>query len=204
MGRHFSSSSQPLFIFIQTMSPHGPHTWKFAPELDVPVGGPGTAPDISEYLRRVWIAKLDYEYLISELKSKFPNQKLLVVHYGDHHPLTTRPLIGLVDQIGAPGSPEFLNYVLDTVLSPDSVGMRTYYAAIGLNYTVPSMPDLDIIDAVYLGQIVLKLAGLPLSEAQQERERFMMLCKGRYFSCPERRQILEFHRRLINSGLLIQ
>ena len=82
--------------------------------------------------------------------------------------------------------------------------MRTYYAVIGWNYTVPSMPDLDIIDAVYLGQIVLKLAGLPLSEAQQERKRFMMLCKGRYFSCPERRQILEFHRRLINSGLRIQ
>ena len=47
---------------------------------------------------------------------------------------------------------------------------------------------------------MLDLAGLPLSDSHRERKRLMELCKGRYYSCKEREEILAFHRRLIDFG----
>ena len=52
MERHFKSSRKPLFMFIQTMSAHWPYDFKFEPDVDVPGGGPGTDPEMDEYLRR--------------------------------------------------------------------------------------------------------------------------------------------------------
>lgn len=200
MERHFAATRQPLFAFIQTMASHGPHDWKFAPELDVPGGAPGTSSELSEYLRRLWIAKMDYDFLLDELRSRFPQESFLIMHYGDHHPLTTRPLIGLPAKIK---SEDVLDTVLDAAPDPDSVGSLTYYAVTSLNYALPSLPQYDPLNSAYLGTVLLDLAGLPLPDAHLERKRLMALCQGRYSSCPAPNEILNFHRRLINSGLLI-
>ena len=42
----------------------------------------------------------------------------------------------------------------------------------------------------YLGTVILDLAGLPLSDSHRERKRLMQLCKGRYYSCKAREEIL--------------
>jgi hypothetical protein len=47
------------------------------------------------------------------------------------------------------------------------------------------------------------LAGLPLSDSHTERKRLMYLCKGRYNGCAQRDEILAFHRRLIDSGIIV-
>ena len=47
-----------------------------------------------EYLRRLSIAKLDYDWFKAELKRRFPNEPVLIVHYGDHHPMATRKMLG--------------------------------------------------------------------------------------------------------------
>jgi hypothetical protein len=70
------------------------------------------------------------------------------------------------------------------------------------NYSPPPLPDYDVLDVAYLGTVMLEAAGLPLSEAQRERKRLMAVCEGRYFGCEPRSEILAFHRRLINSGLV--
>src|SRR5262245_29502316 len=93
MERHFKTSTKPLFTFIQTMSAHWPYDFKYEPQLDVPGGGPGTDPEMSEYLRRVAIAKMDYDALVQQLIDRFPNERFLIVHYGDHHPMATRTLL---------------------------------------------------------------------------------------------------------------
>lgn len=49
---------------------------------------------------------------------------------------------------------------------------------------------------------MLDLAGLPLSDSHRERKRLMTLCRGRYYSCPKGDEILQFHRRLIDSGVM--
>ena len=192
MGRHFEKSRQPMFTFIQTMSAHWPYDYAYAPEVDVPGGGPGTDKEMHEYLRRVAIAKIDYDYLLAELRRRFPRERFLIVHYGDHHPMATRTLLGYQDDTQAE----------DVVLDQDSIGFLTYYAVRGINYRVRALPQYDSLDVAYLGTVMLDLAGLPLSDSHRERKRLMAACRGRYHSCANRDEILQFHRRLIDSGVV--
>ena len=54
----------------------------------------------------------------------------------------------------------------------------------------------------YLGTVILELAGVPLSDSHRERQRLMVHCRGRYESCSTPDEILMFHRRLIDSGIV--
>ena len=128
MERHFKSSRKPLFTYIQTMSAHWPYDYAFEPEVDVPGGAPGTNPEMHEYLRRVSMAKIDFDFLMAELRRRFPRERFLVVHYGDHHPMATRTLLGFDNDTEAE----------DVALHPDSLGFITYYATHGINYRVPT------------------------------------------------------------------
>ena len=192
MSRHFNSSRQPMFTFIQTMATHWPYDFTYAPEVDLPGGGPGTDKEMHEYLRRLAMAKMDYDYFVAELRRRFPQERFLIVHYGDHHPVATRTLLGFKDDTDAE----------DVILDPDSIGFLTYYAARGINYRVPALPQHDSLDVAYLGTLILDLAGMPLSDSHLERKRLMVSCRGRYYSCANREEILQFHRRLIDSGVV--
>jgi Sulfatase len=192
MGRHFKASPQPLFTYIQTMSAHWPYDVTFAPEMSVSGGDRGTDPEMHEYLRRLSLAKMDYDYLLKELQRRFPRERFLVVHYGDHQPMATRTLLGFRSETEAE----------DVALDPDSIGFITYYAVQGVNYVVPPLPAYETLDVSYLGSVIMELAGLPLSDAHRERLWLMSLCEGRYYTCSRRGQILRFHRRLIDSGIV--
>jgi hypothetical protein len=174
------------------MASHGPYDREYMPEEIVPGGGPGTSAEMSEYLRRLAMAKRDGDFLMDEIKRRFPDEPILIVRYGDHQPSATRDLINDVwgddsPDVGPSGAPgPFI----------------TFYAMEGHNVPVPSLPAYDPLDIAYVGTIMLEAAGLPLSAAQQERKRLMMDCRGRYFGCEPRSQILAFHRRLINSGFV--
>jgi hypothetical protein len=192
MERHFEASRRPLFTFIQTMSAHWPYDFTFEPRAGVAGGGPGTDPEMHEYLRRVSIAKLDYDYLVGELRRRFPGERFLIVHYGDHHPMATRTLLGYGSETEAK----------DMILGPESVGFVTYYAVHGLNYEVPALPPYETLEVPYLGSVLLDLAGLPLSDSHRERLRLMTVCEGRYYTCARRDEILRFHRGLIDSGVV--
>jgi phosphoglycerol transferase MdoB-like AlkP superfamily enzyme len=192
MERHFNSSDQPLFLYVQTMAAHGPYDRAYMPEENVPGGGAGTSAEMSEYLRRAAMAKRDGDFLLDEIKRRFPHESILVVRYGDHQPSATHDLIN-----GEWGdeSPE---YRVGRAPSP----YITFYAISGQNYPVPPLPHHNLLDIAYLGTVILDVAGLPLSEAHRERKRLMAVCQGRYFGCEPHSQILAFHRRLINSGLV--
>jgi hypothetical protein len=58
------------------------------------------------------------------------------------------------------------------------------------------------LDVPYLGTVILEAAGLPLSDTYRERRCLMLLCRGRYYDCPARDEVLRFHRRLLDAGLL--
>jgi phosphoglycerol transferase MdoB-like AlkP superfamily enzyme len=192
MEKHFKSSRKPLFMFIQTMAAHWPYDFKYEPDIDVPGGGPGTDPEMHEYLRRLSLAKIDFDALMSDLRHRFPLERFLVVHYGDHHPMATRTLLGFDAETEAE----------DVVLTPESVGFITYYAVRGINYRVPTLPQFETLDVPYLGTVILDAAGVPLSDSHRERKRLMLLCRGRYQTCKHRDEILLFHRRLIDSGVM--
>ncbi|MFN3869081.1 MAG: sulfatase-like hydrolase/transferase [Hyphomicrobiaceae bacterium] len=193
IGEQVATRRNPLFSFILTSATHLPYRDAHSPEMNVPGGGPGTHPQMHEYLRRLALARIDLDWFRAELKSRFPNERFLIVQYGDHQPIVTRPLLGFSDTTAAQ----------DVILAPESPGFLTYYAVEGINLTVPPLPDLDVLDVPYLGTVLLKSAGLPLSPAGRERMRLMERCKGRYYQCEHQSEILAFHRRLIDSGLII-
>src|SRR5262249_1322118 len=93
--RHFKSLRQPLFAYLETMSSHGAYSFTSRAEVGVPGGGLGTHPEMHEYLRRLAMAQMDYVAFRTELTRRFPGQQFLIVHYGDHQPTATRPLLGL-------------------------------------------------------------------------------------------------------------
>jgi hypothetical protein len=72
----------------------------------------------------------------------------------------------------------------------------------GVVTTTRPLPEYDPLDVAYLGTVILDAAGVPLPAAQRERKRLMMVCAGRYSACEPWSEILAFHRRLINSGLV--
>lgn len=192
--RRLERRESPLFIYLQTMSAHWPYDVTFWPERKVAGGGPGTHPETNEFLRRLAMAKEDYEELRKELARRFPQERFLIVHYGDHHPLATRFFFGFDGQ-----EVETIN----DALADASPAFVTYFAVDGVNYAPPPLPQVETIDSAYLGAVILEQARLPMPESWRERARLMRACDGRYALCPDRQAILRFHRRLIDSGLLI-
>jgi hypothetical protein len=187
--RHLKTSAQPLFLFIETMATHGPYSFTYRPEVDMPGGGSGTAPEMHEYLRRLGMARQDYAFLRSELMRRFPGESFLIVQYGDHQPLATLPLLGFRTDAS----------IEEVMRSGNEAALLTYYAIDGVRYQPPPLPDLDTLDIPYLGTAMLDAAGLPLSDTYRERKRLMATCNGRHHGCPE---MLEFNRRLINSKII--
>jgi hypothetical protein len=192
IARHLRQSRQPLFTYILTMATHSPYDFVYMPEVDVPGGGPGTDPEMSEYLRRLAMARIDYDELRREIARRFPDERFLIVHYGDHHPIASRTLLDVSNKLDAE----------DVSLPFDSLGFVTYYAVEGINYSPPPLPEVGTLDVPYLPVVILDAAGLPLSDSFRERQRLLMACKGRYFTCEQHDAILAFHRRLIDSGLV--
>ncbi len=193
LSRHISGGdSRPMFAFVETMATHWPYQETYEPHLKVSGGGPGTHPEMHEYLRRLSIAKQDYDYLAGELARRFPGERFLIVRYGDHHPMSTRFLLGW----GSTPDAE------DVLLPMDSVGFITFYAINGVNYR-PRLPVTpDPLDVPYLSTALLQAAGLPLPESYDRRRDLMVVCNGRFYTCADKARILAFKRRLINSGIV--
>ena len=190
--QQLAGSKAPLFTFIITSATHLPYQYTYDPEVNVPGGGPGTDPEMSEYLRRLGMAKMDYDEFKADLGRRFPNEHFLIVQYGDHQPVATRTLLGFDAKLTAE----------DVKMEPDHPGYVTYYAIDGVNYAPPPMPAVDTLEVPYIGAVLLDAARLPLSDDYQERLRLLKLCDGRYYTCAEKSEILGFHRRLIDSGLV--
>lgn len=192
LEKHLAESDKPTFSFIITSATHLPYGYTYEPDVNVPGGAPGTDPEMHEYLRRLSMAKLDYDAFHAELQKRFPGERFLIVQYGDHQPVATRTYLGFDKSYTAE----------DVKLAPESPGFLTYYVIDGVNYAPPAMPAVDTLEVPYLGAVLLEAARVPLSESYTERLRLLGLCDGHYYTCTKKNEILSFHRRLIDSGLV--
>lgn len=194
MNMHFNESQQPLFSYIQTMSAHFPYGHKFEPNENPPATDHENETEVNEYLRRIWFSRQDYQQFKTDLQTRFPNKSFLIVHYGDHHPTITRKLVLEEDKLLRETSHN------NRFFQSNSVGLQTYYAVEGINFTPPPLPKEEIIDAAYLGDILLESAKLPLSEISKARKNLMLICKGRFFSCKNQEAVKAFHQFVAEKG----
>ena len=112
--KHIAGSKAPLFNFILTSATHLPYGYTYDPDVNVPGGTAGTDPEMHEYLRRLSMAKMDYDEFRAALVQRFPGERFLIVQYGDHQPVATRTMLGFdksyaaEDMKLAPESPGFI------------------------------------------------------------------------------------------------
>ena len=192
LEQHIAKSNAPTFTFIETMFTHWPYNEPLEPQENVPGGGNGPGSEMNEYLRRLWISHRDFEELKAALATKFPGERFMLVGYGDHHPTVTQPLLGIPADRDAE----------DVKIPPLSPGYITPFMMQGVGFEPQSLTLNEPVDVAYLPSLILQAAKLPLPPSHTERLNLMKLCQGQYFTCTQQDEVLDFHRRLIDAGLL--
>jgi hypothetical protein len=186
-----AEDASPRFLYALTNFNHGPHNrnlvapGQFEGERAFAAA---SLPDAyyAEYYARVAATAATWNKLKSELSSRFPNRRTLIVHYGDHQPVMTRRI------------ERKLKLEVDARRQ-----FRTFYAMETLNDCSGRIPsgrgsDLDI---AFLGTVVLQHAGLPLDEIFATRASLLEHCGGAYFASPSERK-RRFHRTLVDLGVI--
>lgn len=185
---------RPLYLHVYTAQNHFPWSFKFRPDLATDWKAPGNSADVDEYLRRQHLTEVDYKAFIERLKRDFPDERFLIVRFGDHQPYFARSMIDpnqddtmLIRRIAA-GDPRFL---------------KTYYAIDTINFTPRDVSDaIDNLDAPYLPLIVLEAAGVPLDPSFAEQKKILAKCRGLFFRCNNGAEARRFNRLLIDAGLI--
>jgi phosphoglycerol transferase MdoB-like AlkP superfamily enzyme len=190
VARHRKEDGRPLFLEIQTMFPHSPYGDRMAPEIVVegePLHGDH---DVSEYLRRVAIARGDFQDFLDHRAAEASERASLVLEFGDHHSYATK---AFVDELDGP----------DALSRPRSLAYKSYFTLTAFGHPIRSAPPAEpIIDVGFLGASVLDAAGLPMSPVMADLVRLRDACHGAFYACADHAAVDLHLRRRVDSGML--
>lgn len=184
----------PLFIFVYTVANHFPWNTTFRPDLTPNWRPLGNLPEVDEYIRRQTMSARDYSDFAGKLKRQFPDQKFLVVRFGDHPPAIAHRIIdpSLDDED-----------IARRVMNYDPRFYTAYYAIDGINFEPVASPSAhERLDAPYLPLVVQEAAGLPLDSTFQEQKRILQRCDGLFYACKDGAEARRFNRLLVDAGLI--
>ncbi|AMN44147.1 sulfatase-like hydrolase/transferase [Rhodoplanes sp. Z2-YC6860] len=185
---------QPLFIFVYTLFNHFPWWNRLQPQLTPDWRDLGNHPEVDEYLRRQMLSARDYADFKTQLQTRFPNDRFLLLRFGDHQP-------GLSSKILEPGASDAV--MTQRMLTYDPRYFTTYYAIDGVNYRPANLTSaLGRLEAVYLPIVLQEAAGLPLDPTFAEQKKIMLRCNGLFFECANGNEARRFNRLLIDAGLI--
>jgi hypothetical protein len=184
----------PVFVLVYLATNHFPWNYRYRPDLLADWPDRGNAYEIDEYLRRQEMSAHDLAEFRARLAKEFPNDRFLVVRFGDHQP-------------------RFAKYYLDPGLDQAEVARRifardpryftTYYAIEGINFRPKVSPSArDVLDAPYLPLVVLEAAGLPLDPSFAEQRKILERCGGMFYLCADGAEARRFNRMLMDAGLI--
>lgn len=186
---HRAKDDRPLFVFVETMLPHSPYNEKLATEVEL-AGEPFHAdPEVAEYLRRMMIARKDFNAFAERRRAASSERGTVVLTYGDHQSFVTKPFVENIDGPGALGR-------------TDSLAYRTFYTISSTNPTAPGERQDRAIDIAFLGPKLLEAAGIPGSPMFQDLAVLERVCHGAFNGCALREEIDRHLRRRIDGGLL--
>src|SRR5436190_2493856 len=184
----------PLYLMIYTAQNHFPWSFRFRPDLAPEWRDLGNRPDVDEYLRRQHLSAVDYQAFVTRLKQEFPDDRFLLVRFGDHQPYFARNLID-------PGQDDSM--LARNIAAADPRFLTTYYAINGVNFTPRDVSSaLDTLDAPYLPLVVLEAAGVPLDPSFAEQKKILQRCHGMFYRCNGGAEARRFNRLLIDAGLI--
>ncbi len=185
---------KPLFVFAYTQANHFPWTFVFRPDLTPDWRAPGNGFEIDEYLRRQHMSAKDYRGFVARLARDFPDERFLIVRFGDHQP-------PLAARIVDPAADEAT--IRGRIMANDPRYYTTYYAIEPVNFAPADLGSaLDTLDAAYLPIAIQEMAGLPLDPTFAEQKRIMERCKGLFALCAGGAEARRFNRLLIDAGLI--
>lgn len=183
-----TNDPRPLFVFLQTMTTHGPYDQTIEPEEAV-AGMPfGNAPDVDEFLRRMTLARQDYAPFLASVDEKKGKGGAVVLEYGDHQPSVSQVSADL-----ATDSPAAADW--------NSVLYETYYDVHAFGREIKTLPSMTM-DVGFLGATLAEAAGLPNNDAQRALLMLRDRCIGSYHSCPDKTLVWNHLSRLVASDLL--
>jgi hypothetical protein len=187
--------TQPLFLFVYTLANHFPWDYRYRPDLTPPNWHElGNGAETDEYIRRQMMSARDYTAFVARLAREFPDEKFLIVRFGDHQTGFARHLI----------DPHFDDsFMARQIAAHDTRFLTTYYAIDAINYRPADLSSaLDTLDAPYLPLVVLEAAGLPLDASFAEQKRILQRCRGLFYRCSGGAEARRFNRLLIDAGLI--
>jgi hypothetical protein len=184
----------PLFLFVYLTANHFPWDYPFHPELTPDWRDLGNAPEVDEYIRRQMMSVKDYGEFIARLKRNFPDERFLIVRFGDHQPNIAAKNISPSDDEAA---------IRRRLMAYDPRYFTTYYAIDVVNFQPVDLSSaLDVLDAPYLPLVVQEAAGLPLDPSFAEQKKIMQRCSGLFYACAGGAEARRFNRRLIDAGVI--
>jgi hypothetical protein len=185
---------QPLFLYVYTVANHFPWDYRFRPDLMRDWRDLGNTPEVDEYLRRQTLSARNYASFVEKLKRDFPDERFLIVRFGDHQPGFAKHLL----------DPTLDNsFLARQVAAQDVRLLTTYYAIDTINYQPADLTlARDQLDAPYLPLMVLEAAGVPLDASFAEQKRIMLACRGLFYRCHGGAEARRFNQLLINAGLI--
>lgn len=176
-------TSKPLFYFVWTTATHGPYSNPEFPTERTEEVVPGD--EAAEFARRQRFAAADLAWFEATLRTRFPNEKFLLVGFGDHHPYVAGAYFnaGLQDQ----GHEK----------SDSSEDMfKTYYRIVGVNFA-PAYDQLPPAAEIgFLGEIVMQAARLPAGPSVLARRSLRVRCSGQWAKCNDQNAVLEANTEL--------
>jgi hypothetical protein len=184
----------PMFVYVYLAANHFPWDYAWKAEMTPDWKALGNTFLVDEYLRRQTTTMQDYAAFIERLKREFPDERFLLVRYGDHQP-------DFASQMLEPGLDEA--GIAKRVMNYDPRYFTTYYALDTINYRPRNVNSaLDTIEGPYLPLIVQEAAGLPLDASFAEQKKILERCNGLFYGCNAGAEARRFNRLLIDAGLI--
>jgi len=188
---HRKTDKRPLFVALQTMFPHGPYDHSLVTEQDLP-NAPRYAPDDepNEYMRRLVLAKQDFEAFLKQRKAVPGPAGTVVLEYGDHQASATKAYL--------PEEKDGSNVFADL----HSLAYRTYFSVHGFGRTIDMKPLSLPMDVGFLSASFIEAAGLPSSPMFRSLAELRDACAGRYHECRDRDKVDAHLKGRSDAGLL--
>lgn len=183
------SDNQPIFLFMLTMTAHGPYDYRHQQDVKMEGEPFGNSPMVDEYLRRLFLARSSFHNFLSDLRRESTDRGVVVAEFGDHQPIVTTPVIEARE-----GADALLNFA--------SSAYETFYSINTINHTPAlALPDYPNLDLSYLGLTILEVAGLPLGPVFSHQKAVREHCRGAFHTCADRQIVDRYLAGLRASNL---